>query len=317
MKDYTDLSKFIIENIGGKENVNNVVHCITRLRFNLKDESKANTKALSNHDGIVKVLQSGGQYQIVIGNEVSDVYKEIVKQGGFGDNVSEDNNNSNGFVARAIDIISSVLSPLLGILAATGLIKGLLTILVFAKLLDAESGTYHILFSIANSVFYFLPVYLGYLSFKKFGGNPFIGLTIGAIFCYPDIVNWGKDVEVIQTLFEGTFFQSSIKGTFLTIPVIMMNYTSSIIPVIVTSYFGAKLEKFLQKIIPNVLKMFMIPMLTLLFIVPLAFLIIGPITTWLAQLVGLGVNIVYNLSLVVAGIIIGAFWQVLVIFGLH
>lgn len=97
----------------------------------------------------------------------------------------------------------------------------------------------------------------------------------------------------------------------------MMNYTSSIIPVIVTSYFGAKLEKFLQKIIPNVLKMFMIPMLTLLFIVPLAFLIIGPITTWLAQLVGLGVNIVYNLSPVVAGIIIGAFWQVLVIFGLH
>lgn len=322
MKDYTELAKFIIENVGGKENVNSVAHCITRLRFKLKDESKANTEALSNYDGIVKVMQSGGQYQVVIGNEVADVFKEVVKQGGFSDgsdNESED--ESKGIFGKLIDVISSVFAPVLGVLAATGLLKGLLTLLVFFGALSDKSGTYKILFSIADSVFYFLPVYLGYLSFKKFGGNPLIGLTIGLIFTYPNIVAMNpmalSEVEPLQILFKGTFFESNIYDTFLGIPVIMMGYTSSVIPIIVTSYFGAKLEKFFQKTIPNVLKMFMVPLLTLIIIVPLAFLVIGPVATWLAQLLGAGIGFIYDLSPIIAGIIIGGLWQVLVIFGLH
>lgn len=322
MKDYSKLAKFIIENVGGKENVNSVVHCITRLRFKLKDESKANTEALSNYDGIVKVLKSGGQYQIVIGNEVADVFKEVVKQGGFSDgSESESDDKSKGIFAKLIDVISSVFAPVLGVLAATGLLKGLLTLLVFFGALSDKSGTYKILFSIADSVFYFLPVYLGYLSFKKFGGSPLIGLTIGLIFCYPLIVGMNPmalgEVKHLQILFEGTFFESKIYDTFLGIPVIMMGYTSSVIPIIVTSFFGAKLEKFFQKHIPAVIRMFMVPLLTLIITIPLAFLVIGPITTWLAQILGAGIGFIYNLSPIIAGIIIGGLWQVLVIFGLH
>ncbi len=321
MKDYSELAKFIIENVGGKDNISSVSHCITRLRFKLKDEGKANTDALSDKEGIVKVMQSGGQYQVVIGNEVADVYKEVSKIGGFTEDHKVEDDNSKGPFAKLIDIISGVIAPTLGVLAATGLLKGLLTLAVFFKLLSDTSGTYLILYSIADSVFYFLPAFLGYLSFKKFGGNPLIGLTIGLVFCYPNIV--GMDPSKLAkstpllTLFKGTFFESNVYHKFLGIPVIMMNYTSSVVPIIVTSYFGAKLENFFQKTIPAVLKMFLVPLLTLIIIVPLTFLVIGPVTTWLAQLIGAAIGFVYNLSPIIAGILIGGLWQVLVIFGLH
>ncbi|MDA1478259.1 beta-glucoside-specific PTS transporter subunit IIABC [Bacillus changyiensis] len=314
---YQQLAKDIIANVGGIENVSNVVHCITRLRFKLKNESKAKTEVLKNMDGVVTVMKSGGQYQVVIGNHVPDVYKAVVAVGGFQDIGSVEEENLNGSLfSRFIDMISSIFTPVLGILAATGMIKGFNALFVALGWLENTSGTYQILNATGDSLFYFLPIFLGYTAIKKFGGTPFIGMAIGAALVYPTLstLTTGKP---LYTVFAGTMFESPIYVTFLGIPVILMTYSSSVIPIIISSYFAAKVEKWLKTIIPNVVKTFVVPLLTLVIVVPLTFMIIGPIATWAGSLLGQGTLAIYNISPIVAGFILGGFWQVFVIFGLH
>ncbi|TWT06396.1 PTS beta-glucoside transporter subunit IIABC [Planococcus sp. CPCC 101016] len=314
---YEKLAKEIIENVGGRENINSVVHCITRLRFKLKDESKANKEVLKNMDGVVTVMQSGGQYQVVIGNHVQDVYKAVVEVGGFGANdaPAEDSSDTSLF-NRFIDVISSIFSPILGVLAATGMIKGLNALFVALGWLDTTSGTYQILNAIGDSLFYFFPIFLGYTAIKKFGGSPFIGMAIGAALVYPTLTSVTAG-EPLYTLFSGTLFESPVYITFLGIPVILMSYASSVIPIILASFFAAKVEKGFRKITPDVVKTFIVPFATLLVVVPITFLLIGPIATWAGQLLGQSTLFIFNLSPIIAGLFIGGLWQVFVIFGLH
>lgn len=315
---YEQLAKDIIENVGGKENVNSVVHCVTRLRFRLKDESKANDEVLKNMDDVVTVMKSGGQYQIVIGNHVPDVYKAVVQVGGFEaqKSVASDEEENKSLSSSFIDIISSIFTPVLGVLAATGMIKGLNVMFSSLGWIDTASGTYEILKIVGDALFYFLPVFLGYTAIKKFGGSPFIGMTIGAALVYPTLSQITAD-EPLYTVFAGTLFETPVYIEFLGIPVLLMSYSSTVIPVIIAAYFGAKIENGLKKIIPDVVKSFLVPFLTLLVIIPLTFLIIGPIGIWAANLIGGFTTWVYKLSPLVAGLLIGAFWQVFVIFGLH
>jgi len=314
---YEQLAKDIIENVGGRENINSVVHCITRLRFKLKDESKANTEVLKDMDGVVTVMQSGGQYQVVIGNHVQDVYKAVVEVGGFGANdaPAEEDKDTNLF-NRFIDVISSIFSPILGVLAATGMIKGLNALFVALGWLDTTSGTYQILNAIGDSLFYFFPIFLGYTAIKKFGGSPFIGMAIGAALVYPTLSTVTAG-EPLYTLFSGTLFESPVYITFLGIPVILMSYASSVIPIIIASFFAAKAEKGFRKITPDVVKTFIVPFATLLVVVPVTFLLIGPLATWAGQLLGQATLFIFNLSPIIAGLFIGGLWQVFVIFGLH
>lgn len=314
---YEQLAKEIIENVGGRENINSVVHCITRLRFKLKDESKANKEVLKDMDGVVTVMQSGGQYQVVIGNHVQDVYKAVVEVGGFGANdaPAEEDKDTNLF-NRFIDVISSIFSPILGVLAATGMIKGLNALFVALGWLDTTSGTYQILNAIGDSLFYFFPIFLGYTAIKKFGGSPFIGMAIGAALVYPTLSTVTAG-EPLYTLFSGTLFESPVYITFLGIPVILMSYASSVIPIIIASFFAAKAEKGFRKITPDVVKTFIVPFATLLVVVPVTFLLIGPIATWAGQLLGQATLFIFNLSPIIAGLFIGGLWQVFVIFGLH
>lgn len=314
---YEQLAKEIIENVGGRENINSVVHCITRLRFKLKDESKANKEVLKDMDGVVTVMQSGGQYQVVIGNHVQDVYKAVVEVGGFGANdapAAEDKDTN--LFNRFIDVISSIFSPILGVLAATGMIKGLNALFVALGWLDTTSGTYQILNAIGDSLFYFFPIFLGYTAIKKFGGSPFIGMAIGAALVYPTLSTVTAG-EPLYTLFSGTLFESPVYITFLGIPVILMSYASSVIPIIIASFFAAKAEKGFRKITPDVVKTFIVPFATLLVVVPVTFLLIGPIATWAGQLLGQATLFIFNLSPIIAGLFIGGLWQVFVIFGLH
>ncbi|WP_035437958.1 beta-glucoside-specific PTS transporter subunit IIABC [Bacillus sp. UNC322MFChir4.1] len=315
---YEQLAKDIIENVGGNENVNSVVHCITRLRFKLKDEGKAKTDVLKNMDGVVTVMKSGGQYQVVIGNHVPDVYKAVVEIGSFHTQapVEADDNKSKGVFNTFIDVISGIFTPILGVLAATGMIKGFNALLVALGWLSNTSGTYQILNAVGDSLFYFFPIFLGYTASKKFGGNVFIGMAIGGALVYPALSGL-TTAKPLYTLFAGTMFESPIHITFLGIPVILMSYASSVIPIILATYFGAKVESGFKKIIPDVVKTFLVPFLTLLVVVPITFLVIGPIATWAGQLLGHGTVWVYQLSPVVAGLLIGGLWQVMVIFGLH
>ncbi|MHC1681843.1 MAG: beta-glucoside-specific PTS transporter subunit IIABC [Clostridiaceae bacterium] len=313
---YEQLARDIIENVGGKENVISLAHCITRLRFKLKDESKANTEILKSMDGIVTVMQGGGQYQVVIGNHVPDVYADVVAIGGFGTASEDEPEKKTGLFNKFIDIISGVFAPTLGVLAATGMIKGFNALFVTLELISDTSGTYAILNAIGDSLFYFFPIFLGYTASKKFKGNHFIGMAIGAALVYPKILAVTA-AEPLYTLFKGSIIQSNVNMTFLGIPVILMDYSSTVIPIVLAAYVGAKVEIGLKKIIPDVVKTFLVPFCTLLIVVPLTFIIIGPIATWAGKLLGTATLAIFNLSPIGAGVFIGGFWQVFVMFGLH
>ena len=313
---YEQLSKDIIKNVGGKENVNSLTHCITRLRFKLKDESKANTDVLKNMDGVVTVVQSGGQYQVVIGNHVPDVYADVVAAGGFATASEEESTEKVNPFNKFIDIISGVFAPTLGVLSATGMIKGFNALFVALHILAPTDGTYIILNAIGDSLFYFFPIFLGFTAANKFKLNHFTGMAIGAALVYPKILAL-TTAEPLYKVLSGTMFESSVSTTFLNIPVILMDYSSTVIPIVAAVFVASKIEKIFIKIIPDVVKTFLVPFCTLLVIVPLTFLAIGPISTWASKIIGAVSLAIYNFSPVVAGIFLGAFWQVFVIFGLH
>ncbi|RMC47314.1 beta-glucoside-specific PTS transporter subunit IIABC [Lactobacillus sp. ESL0228] len=318
---YEELSQEIIANVGGKDNVASVVHCTTRLRFKLKDEKKANDEKMKATDGVLSLVKSGGQYQVVIGNNVADVYDTLIKVGGFSDGgtVSDDyvDNSNMSLADRFIDLISGIFNPILGPLCAAGMIKGFNAMFLSFGWVAANSGTYIILNAIGDSLFYFLPVILGISAAKKFGINEYLGATIGAALCYPTIVTMASSKTALFTVFKGTILQAPVHMTFLGIPVISMNYTSSVIPIILSIWFASKVQKLAKKIIPDVVKTFLVPFVVLLITVPVTFLVIGPVATWLGNAIAAIVSALYNFSPLLAGILMGAFWQVFVIFGVH
>lgn len=320
-KNYDALAKTIIKDVGGKDNVISVVHCTTRLRFKLKDEKKANDDALKDTDGVVTVVKAGGQYQVVIGNEVADVYEAVLKEGGFsgGGQVADDDlDDSNmSLMDKAIDLISGIFTPILGPMAAAGMIKGLTAMCASFSWLAKTSGTYEVLYAIGDGFFYFLPLILAITSAKKFKVDRFTAITIGAAMCYPAMVAMNSSKKVLFDLFNGTFLHSQVHATFLGIPIISMNYTSTVIPIILAVWFASVVEKWCKEWIPTVVKTFLVPFVTLLIVVPLTFLIIGPLATWIGNALAAITSAVYNFSPVLAGILLGGFWQVFVIFGVH
>lgn len=250
---YDQLAKEILSRVGGVENVNSVVHCITRLRFQLRDEGMAQTEELKKLSGVITVMQSGGQYQVVIGNEVPDVYKAITKLGNWSvegeETLSSDENKTakGNIFNRFIDMISGVFQPLLGLLVATGMIKGFNELFLSFGWITETSGTYQLLKATGDCLFYFFPVFLGYTAMKKFGGSSFIGMAIGASLVYPTLSSLSEgDPQFI--LFGGTIFESPIHITFLGLPVILMTYSSSVIPIILASFSASKLEKVLKEL---------------------------------------------------------------------
>lgn len=318
---YDGLARIIVQNVGGKSNIIGLTHCITRLRFKLKDESKANTDVLKSTDGVVTVIQSAGQYQVVIGNHVPDVYAAVCSVAHItGEDVVEEAGQKQKLSVGAalIDLISGSFQPILGTFAATGIIKGILALLSFFKILDATGGTYGTLFAVADGFFYFLPIILAYTVAKKFKMNEFTAMAIGAALCYPAMVNLATG-EALGTLFEGTMFATNYYSKFMGIPVLIPSsgYPSSVVPIIVAVYFAAKLERFWKKVIPDVIKLFIVPVLTLVIIVPATYLVIGPISTVLCSLISASFSALYGFNGILAGALVGAFWQILVIFGLH
>ncbi|PXV89030.1 PTS system beta-glucoside-specific IIA component (Glc family) /PTS system beta-glucoside-specific IIB component (Glc family) /PTS system beta-glucoside-specific IIC component (Glc family) [Lachnotalea glycerini] len=319
MNKYDGLARIIIQNVGGKSNIVSLTHCITRLRFKLKDESKANTDMLKSTDGVVTVIQSGGQYQVVIGNHVPDVYQAVCEVGHIQSQVSsdeEENDNQNLF-NKFIAIISAVFTPFLGVLGACGMIKGFNALFVALNFYPNTSGTYMVLQATGDAFFNFLPIVLGYTAAKKFKVNEFVGMAIGMAMLYPSLAAMTAG-EPLMTVFTGIpIIESTVYLTFLKIPVILMSYSSTVVPVILAIVLASKVERFFKKIIPDVVKLFLVPFCTLLVTVPLSLIIVGPIATWLSNLVGAGLAGLIAISPVLAGTILGALWQVLVIFGLH
>ena len=263
--DYKALAPFIIENVGGKENVVSLTHCITRLRFVLKDEGKANTEALKAKEGILNIIQKGGQYQIVIGNAVEDAYDAVLAIGGFagGRSVPADAGEKKNLFDAFVATISGIFNPLLGLMCGCGILKGLSVFFGALGWISTTSGTYVIINSIGDTIFYFFPILIGFTAAEKFGMNKFVGAAIGASLIHPNVAAL-KSAEAMFTVLAGTMFESNVTTTFMGIPVIMMTYTSTVIPAILAVLLGSKVEKFAKKISPTVVRMFFVPALTLL-----------------------------------------------------
>jgi PTS system beta-glucosides-specific IIC component len=308
---YDGLARIIIQNVGGKGNISSITHCVTRLRFKLKDESKAQTEILKDTDGVVTVIQSGGQYMVVIGNHVPDVYDAVVSVGHLeslaaapkdddDDGPKEKQNPFNAFIS----IVTSVFTPFLGVLSACGILKGILSLTVAIGILDGAGGTYNILYSLADSAFYFLPVILGYTAAKKFKLPEMEAIIIGCAMVYPYVTS-GSGYDV-SNIFH--------------IPVVMPaagDYTSSVIPIICAIAFAAWFERLYKKYIPDVIKLFAVPFITCTVTVCLTFWVIGPVTSVLSTLLGNFFTAISNFSPILLGLVVGFFWQILVMFGLH
>ncbi|QOI56125.1 PTS beta-glucoside transporter subunit IIABC [Rouxiella badensis] len=306
---YKELASEVLGGVGGTGNVVSLVHCATRLRFKLRDSSKAHTEALKKTPGVIMVVESGGQYQVVIGNDVDQVYKPIAEQldASPSQPVNNESTAKEGLLARLIDIISAIFTPFIGILIAGGVLKGLLSISLAAGWATPQSGTYQILFAASDAMFHFLPIFLGYSACKKFQGNPFVGMAIGGALTHP--------------LMLAAFTASQLPGAqphhFFGIPVVMINYGSSVIPVVLACWLSCKIERGVHPRLPSAVRNFVTPLLCIAIVVPLTFLIIGPAATWLSNMLAQGYELIYGFNSVIAGMLMGGLWQVCVMFGIH
>ncbi|ASA20121.1 beta-glucoside-specific PTS transporter subunit IIABC [Paenibacillus donghaensis] len=306
MSNTKELSKQIISLVGGESNVISVFHCATRLRFKLKDNSKADKAALEKTPGVITVVENSGQFQVVIGNNVSTVFEQIMADTQLQDaekkNDSDEGEGSTGILGRAVDVISSIFSPILGALAGAGVLKGLLALILSLDWISNTSGTYLVLNAASDSVFYFLPIFLAITAARKFKTNQFVSVAIAGALIYPAVI---AAVDSPGSL------------SFLGIPVVLVNYSSSVIPIILAVWVQSYVEKGFRSIIHESVRNILVPMFALLIVIPLTFLVFGPVGSLISDGLASGYTWLYNLSPLVAGAIAGAFWQVFVIFGVH
>ena len=305
--DYQAIAKEILKDVGGKDNIVDVTHCYTRLRFVLKDTKQANKEALLQTEGVISVVESGGQYQVVLGNKVAHVYNALEPLLAQQLTTKTSTKEKNSLGNRILNTVAAIFTPVVPAIAASGMLKGILAIAVmvannFYQVDLKPLNTYIILSAASDALFYFMPVILGYSAAKVFKTNEYIAMVIGATLCYPTIVSLMTEESAV-TLF----------GLHVT----KANYVSTVIPIILAIFILAYVQRFLEKVIPEVLKIIMVPTLSLLLMIPATLLLFGPIGIYLGD----GVNWLYyyimNLSPILLGGFIGGIWCVLVIFGAH
>lgn len=299
-------AKEIIDLIGGYGNVDSLTHCMTRLRFVLKDEKLANTQKIEKIEGVLSIIQQGGQYQVVIGPNVTLVYEQILPL------ISNDKSQSTEIIKEKKDIknkniienltstLSGIFLPVISVLAGSGLIKGLLVLLSVLTIVPIDSGAYIIFNAISDAMFTFFPIILGASTSKYFKGNVWLGAVLGAILVYPGLV---------------ALANTSI--SFFGIPMNIVDYSGSVFPVIIAAFFAAKLEIFLKKVIPEIVKFFVVPALVLVIIVPITLLALVPIITQLTQWLADGIQVIYNFSPILTALVLGGPWILLIMLGLH
>lgn len=303
--DHKKMGDDIVRLVGGEANINGLVHCATRLRFDLKDSKKAERETLEKHEGIITVVESGGQFQVVIGSNVAHVYAEIMKNRDFGGDSSssaESTGEKTSLLSKVFEIISGSFSPLIPAMAGSGMLKALLTVLTMLGWMSDTSDTYLILSAAGNAVFYFLPIFLGITLGMKLKANPYVAGVIGAALMEPNftgLMDKGSDVS------------------FLGIPVVMMNYSASVFPIFISISIYAVLDKLLKKIILKDLQLFLVPMIALMIMVPLSAMAFGPFGTTVGDWISSGVTWLIGVSGILSGVVLGGFMTFMVVFGLH
>lgn len=297
----------ILDGVGGKENVSGLTHCFTRLRFVLKDESKASTDKVSSIEGVIQVVEASGQFQVVLGNKVEAIYDEIMPLLGTTETENDEQDKKVGIGTKILNVVTAIFTPTIPAIAASGMLKGILAVAALIGLnvyhVDIKTfNTYIILNAASDALFYFMPVILARSAAKVFKTNEYIAMTLGATLCYPTLVELMTGNKAV-TLFG--------------IGITKANYVSSVVPIIIAVFVLAYVEKFVKKIMPDVLKIIMVPTLSLLIMVPATLMIFGPIGIYIGNAVNWAYHYIMNLSPILLGAFVGGIWCVLVIFGAH
>jgi len=305
VRDYSKLALDIIKAVGGEKNINSAARCATRLRFVLKEIPTDATAKISAMPGVISVVEKGGQYQIVIGPHVNEVYDVVAKELHLDDKQTEAPQEKQSLVNRVIAAISAIITPFVYVLAAAGLVQGCLIVIKQFAPGFADTGTYSLLNMISWVPFTFLPILIAVSAAKHFKCNTYIALACCCALLSP---SW--------TTLAGRIADGEIIK-FLCFPMSRTTYTSTVLPPIFLVLVLSYLERFLRKHLPDVIKSLATPFLCLVIMVPLTILVIGPLSEGAANGLAKGYNVLYEAVPAVAALVVGALWQVLVIFGVH
>ena len=306
-KDYTQLAHDVVAAVGGKENIVSITNCMTRLRFVLKDDTIVENDKVTAIKGVKGVMNQGGQYQVVIGTHVVEVVKDVKREAGILDdgNVNKEDLKlikNDSLWNRFFKTISGCILPMLGPMIAGGIIKGILVILVTAGVLTKTDGTYLILYAAGDAILYFMPIIVGFTCGKVFDCNPYVTAVIGAAFLYPDLVT--------AVMAKGGI-------TFLKLPIAAVDYKNTFLPIVLAAFVASKLEKLAKKIIPEMIQLMIVPVFVLAITIPLSWLAIGPVMNIVSGILSKVIFGAFGASPLIGGILVGAFWQLVVLLGLH
>lgn len=304
--DKEKLSQDILDLVGGTSNIDQVTHCMTRLRFNLNDDNLANKAQLEKTPGVMGVMKNGGQFQVIIGNEVANVYKELVKKipgaGQLEETSSSKPKKKQNPISTLFDFISGMFTPILPAITGAGMIKGIVAILVALGWMSNTSSTYIILSAIGDGAFYFLPIILAISASRKLGSNMYIGAALGAAIMHPTIT---------------ALLASGQSVTFASIPVVAATYSSTVIPIVIAIWIASYVEKAVDRYTHVSLKLLVVPTITLLVMVPLTLIAIGPLGSIIGSGLSGGIAWLFENMSIVASILIGGTMSLLIITGMH
>ncbi|MBS5064064.1 MAG: beta-glucoside-specific PTS transporter subunit IIABC [Hungatella hathewayi] len=304
--DYQELANLILQNVGGRENVTQLIHCATRLRFVLKDEKKADAEAVKGLKGVIGVVSSGGQFQVIIGNDVVSVYTPLMKMCNLGDSSQKSGNKDKNIGERVIKTISSIFLPVLPAVTAAGMLKAVLALLITFHMVDTGSQSYQIISFMADAAFYFLPVLLAGASAKVFGCDMFLAMMVGGILLHPNFVNM-----VAQSKETGEAIR------FFFIPVYNASYSSSVLPIILSVWLMSYIERLAHRISPKPIKFFTVPLLTVLVTATIALSVLGPMGFIIGNLLADGVRLLDQNCGWLIPMLIGGFIPLMIVSGTH
>lgn len=305
--DYKSLAKTILNDIGGKENVISFTHCATRLRFNLKDDSKVDKKHLDETRGVMGVVNKGGQFQVVIGSDVPNVYRELNMMGDFEGAKDEKNENDDrSALSKILDIVAGIFTPILPAITGAGILKAFMALLVAFGWIDKTTQTYSILAVFSDAAFYFLPFLIAYSAARKFKCNAVMAMSIAGILLHPDFVSMINNVK-----------ETGESLRFIGIPVTPATYSSSVIPIILTIWLMSYVEPIADKISPKAVKFFTKPLITLVVTGTVAITVLGPLGTIIGDGIAAGISFLNNYVSWLVPLIIGAVTPFLVMTGTH
>lgn len=299
---FKQIATEVLEHIGGEKNVAHITHCVTRLRFNLKDDSKVSLEKLKKVKGVMGCVNKGGQFQVIIGNTVSDVYQELIKLGNFNISKGEEKTQKKGIITNIFDTIAGIFTPIIPAIAGCGMLKGFIGLFAALGWISKETQTYYILNFISDAAFYFMPILLAYTAAIKFKTLPYLAMVIGGVLLHPNfsaLVSAGEAVK------------------FFGLPVALVKYGSSVIPIIFIVWLMSYVEKLVNKIIPKALKLVFVPLLVIVITAPIGLIVIGPLGDLIGGILANIIMTIDSKATWALPLIIGGLSPLIVMTGMH